>query len=109
MSLILWREISIHIFLIIIQHTHTSFSVILAGILRAGKKHFLGNLAVRFVCRMRSTFPDRRIAHALSVSLYFFAGNADGLYHILIFYVNQTDSVLNFARGQTPADDTCVY
>ena len=25
------------------------------------------------------------------------------------FYVNQTDSVLNFARGQTPADDTCVY
>ena len=24
-------------------------------------------------------------------------------------YVNQTDSVLNFARGQTPADDTCVY
>ena len=25
------------------------------------------------------------------------------------FFVNQTDSVLNFARGQTPADDTCVY
>ena len=24
------------------------------------------------------------------------------------FYVNQTDSVLNFARGQTPADDTCI-
>ena len=31
------------------------------------------------------------------------------LYQVLIFYVNQTDSVLNFARGQTPADDTCVY
>ena len=31
-------------FLIIIKHTHISFSVILAGILRAGKKHFLGNL-----------------------------------------------------------------
>ena len=31
------------------------------------------------------------------------------LYHISIFYVNQTNSVLNFARGQTPADDTCVY
>ena len=26
-----------------------------------------------------------------------------------LVYVNQTDSVLNFARGQTPADDTCVY
>ena len=67
MSLILWLEI-IHIyFLIIIKHI--SFSVILAGILRAGKKHFLGNLAVRFVCRMRSTFVNRRIAHALSESL----------------------------------------
>ena len=53
-------------------HTHISFSVILAGILRAGKKHFLGNLAVRFVYRMRSA--NRRIAHALSESLYFFAG-----------------------------------
>ena len=49
--------------------THISFSVILAGILRAGKKHFLGNLAVRFVCRMPSTFPNRRIAHALRGSL----------------------------------------
>ena len=69
MSLILWWEI-IHIyFLIIIKRIHFSFSVILAGILRAGKKHFLGNLAVRFVCRMRSTFANRRIAHALSESL----------------------------------------
>ena len=50
-------------------HTHISFCVILAGILRAGKKHFLGNLAVRFVCRMRSTFANRRIAHAPSESL----------------------------------------
>ena len=31
------------------------------------------------------------------------------LYHVSIFYVNQTDSMLNFARGQTWADDTCVY
>ena len=50
-------------------HTHISYSVILAGILRAGKKHFVGNLAVRFVCRMRSTFANHRIAHALSESL----------------------------------------
>ena len=62
-------KISIYIFLIIIKHTHISFSVILAGILRAGKKHFLGNLAVRFVCRMHSNFANRRIAHALSESL----------------------------------------
>ena len=63
--------------LIIIRHTHTnththqhiSFRVILAGILRAGKKHYLGDLAVRFVCRMRSTFANPRIAHALSESL----------------------------------------
>ena len=69
MSLILWWEI-IHIyFLIIIKRIHISFSVILAGILRVGEKHFLGNLAVRFVCRMRSTFANRRIAHALSESL----------------------------------------
>ena len=67
MSLILWWEIINIYFLIIIKHI--SFSVILAGILRAGKKHFLGNLAVRFVCRMRSTFANRRIAHALSESL----------------------------------------
>ena len=65
MSFILWWE-NIHIFFLIIikhihTHTHISFSVILAGILRAGKKHFLGNLAVRFVCRMRSTFANGRI------------------------------------------------
>ena len=50
-------------------HTHISFSIILAGIIQAGKKHFLGNLAVRFVCRIRSTSANRRIAHALSESL----------------------------------------
>ena len=50
-------------------HTHISFSVLLAGILHAGKMHFLGDLAVRFVCRMRSTFTNRCIAHALSESL----------------------------------------
>ena len=43
MSLILWL-------IIIIIHTHISVSVILAGIIRGGKKHFLGNLAVRLVC-----------------------------------------------------------
>ena len=77
MSLILWRE-NIHIYFFNYYkthtHTHMSFSVILAGILRTVKKHFLGNLAVRFVCRMRSTFANRRLAHALSESLYFFAG-----------------------------------
>ena len=65
MSLILWWEI-IHIYFLIII---TRIRVILAGILRAGKKHFLGNLAVTFVCRMRSTFANRGIAHALSESL----------------------------------------
>ena len=70
MSLILWWEnIHIYFFNYYKTHTHISFSVILAGILRAGKKHFLGNLAVRFVCRMRSTFANRHIAHALSESL----------------------------------------
>ena len=43
-------NIHIYIFNYYKTHTHISFSVILAGILRAGKKHFLGNLAVRFVC-----------------------------------------------------------
>ena len=62
-------KISIYFFNYYKTHTHISFSVILAGILRAGKKHFLGNLAVRFVCRMRSNFANRRIAHALSESL----------------------------------------
>ena len=70
MSLILWWEnIHIYFFNYYKTHIHISFSVILAGILRAGKKHFLGNLAVRFVRRMRSTFANRRIAHALSESL----------------------------------------
>ena len=70
MSLFLWWEnIHIYFFNYYKTHTHMSFSVILAGILRAGKKHFLGNLAVRFVCRMRSTFANRHIAHALSESL----------------------------------------
>ena len=70
MSLILWWEnIHIYFFNYYKTHTHISFSVILAGILRAGKKHFSGNLGVRFVCRMRSTFANRRIAHALSESL----------------------------------------
>ena len=53
------------------KHTHIHFlqrkSVIVAGILRAGKKHFLGNVAVRFVCRMRSSHSAcaQRIPHQL--------------------------------------------
>ena len=49
MSLILWWE-NIHIYFFFNyykKHTHISLSVILAGILRAGKKHCLGNLVVR--------------------------------------------------------------
>ena len=95
-------------------HTHISFNVILGGILRAGKKHFMGNLAVRFVCRMRSTLPNCRIAQRSVNPSNFLRENISCLprrvlYHVSIFYVNQVDSVLNFARGQTPADDTCVY
>ena len=108
MSLILWWEIINIYFLIIIKRI--SFSVILAGILRAGKKHFLGNLAVRFVCRMRSSHS----ACAQRIPLIFrgktsaaFPDGSSTTYRF--FYVNQTDSVLNFARGQIPADDTCVY
>ena len=68
MSLILcWENIHIYFLNYYKTNTHISFSVILAGILRAGKKHFLGNLAVRFVCQiMRSSFANRRMAHALS-------------------------------------------
>ena len=112
MCLILWWE-NIHIYFFNCNktHTHISFSVIFAGILRA-----VGNLAVRFVCRMRSTFANRRIAHALSESLpLIFRGKTSAAFPDgssiprIDFYVNQTDSVLNFARGHTPADDTCVY
>ena len=63
-----WENIHIY-FLIIIKHIHAFLSAQLAGILRGGKKHILGNLAVRFECRMRSAFANRRIAHALSESL----------------------------------------
>ena len=116
MSLILWWEnIHIYFFNFYKTHAHISFSVILAGILRTGKKHFLGNLAGRFVCRMRSTF--RKSSHsacAQRIPLIFrgktsaaFLDGSSTTYRF--FYVNQTDSVLNFARGQTPADDTCVY
>ena len=71
-------------------HTHISFSVILGGILRAGKKHFLGNLAVRFVCRMRSTLADRRIAHALSESLLIFRGKTSAAFPgVRLIYPNQ--------------------
>ena len=61
-------------------HTHISFSVILAGILRAGIKHFLGNLAVRFVCRMRSTSVNRRIAHALKRIPLIFRGKTSAAF-----------------------------
>ena len=61
-----------------------------------------------------STFANRRIAHAPANPSNFSRENISCLprrvlYHVSIFYVNQTDSVLNFARGQIPADDTCVY
>ena len=92
------------------MQTHISFSVISAGILRAGKKHFLGNLAVRFVCRMHSTFTNRRSANPSIFRGKTSAALPDGSSTTYrYFFVNQTDSVLNFARGQTPADDTCVY
>ena len=73
MSLILWWEnIQIYIFFNYYKtHTHISFSEILAGILRAGKKHFLGNLAVRFVYRMRSTFAIIACACAQRIPLIF--------------------------------------
>ena len=63
-----------------------------------------------FVCRMRSII--RRIAHAAMPK----ANPNNSLREIsaallprINFFVNQMDSVLNFARGQTSADDTCVY
>ena len=120
MSLILWLE-NIHIFsLIIIKNTHISFSLILAGILHAGKKRFLGTLAVRFVCRMHSTFYCKSSHSACAQRMRtgkpsnFSRENISSLhrrvpYRISIFYVNQQASMLNFARGQTSADDTCVY
>ena len=90
-------------------HTHISFSVILVGILCAGKKHFLGNLAVRYVCRMHSTFANRHIANPSNFSRENISClSRPVLYQVSIFYVDQTDSVLNFARGQTPADDVCI-
>ena len=113
--ILLWDNSHIHFFSIIIKkHTHISFSVILAGILRAGKKHFLGNLVVRLdaECALLSQIVAWRM-HSANPS-NFSRENISCLprrvfYHVSIFYVNQTDSVLNFARGQTPADDTCVY
>ena len=41
----------------------------------------------------------------------FFRGKTSAAFpdHVSIYYVNQTESVLNFARGQTPAGDTCVF
>ena len=59
-------------YLIIIKthkHTHISFNSILAGILSAGKKRSLDNLAVRFVCQMCPTLANRRIAQAHIESL----------------------------------------
>ena len=91
-------------------YTHISFSLILAGILRAGKTRFLDNQAA---CQMRSA-KWLHSACAQRISLGFRGKTSAGLprrvlYHVSIFYVNQTDSMLNFAQGQTSADDTCVY
>ena len=41
-------------FLIIIKKTPTHFFQLNIGILLAGKMRFFGNLAVMFMCRMRS-------------------------------------------------------
>ena len=55
-------------FLIIIKkHPHISLSLILAGILHAGKKSFMSNLAVKFVCQMHSIFDG--IAHVHNESV----------------------------------------
>ena len=110
-SLILWWEnIPIYFFDYYKTHTHICFSVKLAGILRVGKKHFLGNLAVRFVCRMRSTFAmSSHSACAQRIPIIFFAGKhqlpsqTGPLPHI--DFLCKPD----FARGQSPADDKCVY
>ena len=79
--------------------------------LHAGKTRFLGD---RAVCQMRATRKWSHRACAQRIDLVFRGKtSADQrrpvLYLVSIFYVNQTDSVLNFARGQTLADDTCVY
>ena len=97
--------------------THISFSLILAGILCAGKKSFLGNLAIMSVCRMPSIFYCHKSslsACAQRINLSFrgktlAAQPRQVLYQVSIFYAKQMDRVLNFARGQTSADDTCVY
>ena len=65
------------------------------GILLAGKKRLLGNLALRFVCQMPSSNFSWENISCLPRGV---------LYHASIFYVNQADRVLNFARGQTSAD-----
>ena len=75
-----------------------------------GKTRFLGNQAV---CRMRFVSGSHS-ACAQWTGLVFCGKTSAGLprrvlHLVSIFCVNQTDSVLNFARGQTSADDTCVY
>ena len=45
------------------------FSLILAAIVCACKMRFLGNMAVRFLCRMCSTLANCRTVHALSKSV----------------------------------------
>ena len=92
-------------------YTRISFSLILAGILRAGKTRFLGT-------RLYAECTPQKWSHsayAQRIGLVFRGKTSAGAYldgsstmH-RFFYVNQTDSVLNFARGQTLADDTCVY
>ena len=54
------------------QKTHISFSLILAGILRADKKCFLGNLAIMFLyaqCALYFTLTNHPLAHAHSESV----------------------------------------
>ena len=67
--LVVGKYSHIYILFIIKTHTHISFSLILAGILPAGKERFLDNLAVRFVCQMCPTLANCRIVQAHIESL----------------------------------------
>ena len=62
MSLILrWENIHIYISNYYKKHTHTAFSVILADILRVGKKHFLGNLYASYFRKLSHKAYAQRI------------------------------------------------
>ena len=93
----------------------TSFSLILAGILRAGKRRFLENLAVRFFMS-NALYPRKSLRSACTIKgiRLIFCGKTSAAFPDrssippIDFYVNQTDRVLNFPRGHTSADDVCI-